>query len=239
MIRNYWLVAIRKLLRHKAHSIINILGLTIGIASCFIIFLLTRYELSYDTFHPGKDRIYRVVAIRSNHLDDTRKLGHLPCSVPPTLQTELTGCEAISGFYLFNAQVTIPGREPRHFDAPERGATPDIVVAQPDYFRIFHYQWLAGNPNTSLNEPFRVVLTSEQLHKYFGDIKPEAAIGRQIIYRDSLNVFVSGIVAAWDHNTDFAFNDFISYATIHNSFLKDYFPIDQWGNWAGASQGFV
>ena len=239
MIRNYWLVAIRKLLRHKIHSIINILGLTIGIASCFIIFLLTRYELSYDTFHPGKDRIYRVVALRGSHLDDTRKLGYLPSSVPPTLQTELTGCEAIAGFYLFNAQVTIPGREPRHFDAPERGATPDIVVAQPAYFRIFHYQWLAGNPATSLNEPFRVVLTSEQLQRYFGDITPAAAIGRQLIYRDSLNVFVSGIVKSWGHNTDFAFNDFISFATVENSFLKGNLSFGQWGNWGGFVQGFV
>ena len=239
MIRNYWLVAIRKLLRHKIHSSINILGLTIGIAACLIIFLLTRYELSYDTFHPDKDRIYRVVALRGSHLDDTRKLGYLPSGVPPMLQTELAGCEATAGFYLFNTQVTIPGREPRHFDAPDRGATPDIVIAQPQYFKIFKYQWLAGNPATSLNEPYRVVLTSDQLKKYFGNIKPEAALGRQIIYHDSLPVFVSGVVAPWGLNTDLAFNDFISFATVEHSFLKDYLSMNQMGNWVAACQGFV
>lgn len=251
MIRNYWLVAIRKLLRSKIHSFINILGLTIGIASCLIIFLLTRYELSCDTFHPGGSRIYRVVALRGSHLEDTRKLGFLPASVPPTLQTELTGCEAVAGFYLFYTQVTIPageprhgneprnGNEPRHFDAPERGATSDIVIAQPDYFKIFHYQWLAGNPTTSLTEPYRVVLTSDQLKRYFGDITPAAAIGREVIYRDSLPVYVSGVVKSWDRNTDFAFNDFISFATVEHTFLKDYLSIGEWHNWNGAAQGFV
>ncbi|HEV2479946.1 MAG TPA: ABC transporter permease [Puia sp.] len=261
MIRNYWLVAIRKLLRHKIHSVINILGLTIGIASCLIIFLLTRYELSTDSFQKDKDRIYRVVALRGSALEDPRKIGYLPSSVPPILQTELTGCEAVAGFYLFNTQVTIPGqgnressephenqeshessalRAPRHFDAPEQGATPDIVIAMPDYFKIFHYQWLAGSPATSLNEPYRVVLTSNQLRRYFGNITPAAAIGRQVIYRDSLPVYVSGIVKSWDHpNTDFAFNDFISFATAEHTFLKDYLSIAQLGNWGGIVQGFV
>jgi len=258
MIRNYWLVAIRKLLRQKIHSVINILGLTIGIASCLIIFLLTRYELSCDTFHPDGSRIYRVVALRGSHLEDARKLGFLPSSVPPTLQSELTGCEAVAGFYLFNTQVTIPGdqsgknREPRHFDAPPPGrprpsvfdarpasATPDIVIAQPEYFRIFHYDWLAGNPATSLNEPFQVVLTSDQLQRYFGDITPAAAIGRQIIYRDSLSVYVSGVVKSWHRHTDFVFNDLISFATVEHSFLKDYLSMGEWHNWNGAAQGFV
>jgi putative ABC transport system permease protein len=279
MIRNYWLVAIRKLLRHKIHSIINILGLTIGIASCLIIFLLTRYELSYDTFHPDKDRIYRVVALRGSQLEDARKLGYLPSSVPPALQKELAGCEAVAGFYLFYTQVTIPVGEarqgnnprqaphgpgtrrntrdtipaseprntsqapqssnPRHFDAPERGATSDIVIAQPEYFKIFHYQWLAGSPATSLNEPFRVVLTSDQLKRYFGDITPAAAIGREVIYRDSLPVYVSGIVKSWGRNTDLAFNDFISFATVQHTFLSDYLSIGQWHNWGSNVQGFV
>ena len=243
MIRNYFLVALRKMLRHKIHTIINVLGLTIAVASCLIIFLLTRYELSTDTFHPGKDRIYRIVALRGSHLDGARKIGYLPSSAPPTLQSELTGCEAVAGFYMLNAKVSIPAaagsKAPKSFDAPSSGATPNIIIAQPEYFKIFQYTWLAGNPATSLSEPFRVVLTQDKLHYYFGNITPEAAIGRQIIYNDSLPVYVSGVVKSWDHNTDFAFTDFISFATTRNSFLKDILGFDQWGMWSGATQGFV
>jgi putative ABC transport system permease protein len=236
MLKNYWLVAIRKILRHKIYSSIDILGLTIGVASCLIIFLVTRFELSYDTFHPDKDRIYRVVALRGHEMN---KMGFLPSSVPITLQGELIGCEAVTGFYNYNATVTIPGHEPKHFDAAERGTPSAIVFAQPQYFDIFKYRWLAGNPTTSLSEPNRVVLTQNEMHYYFGDISPDAAIGRQIIYNDSLNTFVSGVVASWTGNTDFGFKDFISFATVQNNFLKNIFSFGQWGNWTRASQGFV
>jgi putative ABC transport system permease protein len=53
MLKNYWLIAIRKLWKHKVHAVINVAGLTIGLASCLIIFLITQFELGYDRFHPN------------------------------------------------------------------------------------------------------------------------------------------------------------------------------------------
>ena len=240
MIRNYWLVAIRKMLRHKIHSIINILGLTIGIASCLIIFLVTRFELSYDTFHPDKDRIYRVVALLGPNQD---KLAGMVPTAAITFSRELTGCQAVTGFYSYNTTVTIPqpdtnAGQPKHFDAPVH-APSNVIITQPQYFDIFNYRWLAGNPKTSLNEPNKVVLTQNEMRHYFGDISPDAAIGRKIIYNDSLNTFVSGVVQDFTGTTDFNFKDFISYATVPNSFLKDKFSIGQWGGWYGSAQAFI
>ena len=90
MLKTYWLIAVRKMQRNKIQSVINILGLTIGITTCLIIFLLTRFELSYDTFHPNKDRIYRVVADLSNN-GNSAKFGFLLSPLPVTLRDELTG----------------------------------------------------------------------------------------------------------------------------------------------------
>src|SRR5580692_11362702 len=103
MLKTYWLVAVRKMLRYKLHSIVNILGLTIGIASCLVIYLLTRYELSYDTFHPNKDRIYRVVANVGLEKNPPRKRAGLLVPLPMTLQRELTGTNHVAAFYNYVA----------------------------------------------------------------------------------------------------------------------------------------
>jgi putative ABC transport system permease protein len=90
MLKTYWLIAVRKMLRYKLQSIINIVGLTIGIATCLIIFLLSRTELSYDTFHPNKDRIYRVVAEETDNGNSARR-GFLLAPLPITLRDEGNG----------------------------------------------------------------------------------------------------------------------------------------------------
>ena len=131
MLKNYWLVAVRKLLRHKANSTINILGLTIGISTCLIIYLLTRFELSYDTFHPGGDRIYRVVA-DTRHTDsgDFKPMGGMIPPLPMALRGELTGCDAVTGFYNISPTVTIPmapGTPTRKFDRPDQGSPSPVI----------------------------------------------------------------------------------------------------------------
>src|SRR4051794_39551270 len=62
MLRNYLKIAFRNLWRHRVFSLINIMGLTVGMTACFLIFLYIRFELSYDSFHSKADRIYRIVA---------------------------------------------------------------------------------------------------------------------------------------------------------------------------------
>jgi putative ABC transport system permease protein len=95
-----------------------------------------------------------------------------------------------------------------------------ITFADTDYLKIFHYQWLAGNPATALQRPFSVVLTESEAKRYFQDGAPENWMGRSLVYEDSLTVSVTGIVKDWDQHTDFGFKDLLSYSTLENSFLK-------------------
>lgn len=236
MLKNYWLIAVRRLVRHKVYTIINILGLTIGIATCLIIFLLSRFELSYDNFHPGKERIYRVVVGLSD-AKETRPRGFLLQPLALALRKELTGCDDVVAFYNYPAKVTLSPT--KQFDAPERGAPSPIIVTDSQYFGMFSYQWLAGNAATSLNDPFSVVLTEQEMRHYFGAIDPEKAIGRTVIYNDSLRTHVTGIVRDFKANTDFSFKDFIALSTVEHSFLNQVIDMTDWGIWDYDTQGFV
>jgi putative ABC transport system permease protein len=244
MLKNYWLVAIRKLWKHKAHTAINILGLTIGLASCLIIFLITHFELGYDHFHPNGDRIYRIVT-HEGPKDQPGNNGAVPGPLPPALRKELSGFQAVSAFLNANSKVIIPGKgtgqQTKELEAPPEGTPSPIIITDPQYFQIFQYKWLAGNPATSLNDPFRVVLSAAEVQKYFGDITPRDAIGREVFYPDldSLKTYVSGVVEDWDQHTDFGFRDFISYSTAQSTDLKRDFHLNAWGGMGGYSQGFV
>jgi ABC-type lipoprotein release transport system permease subunit len=244
MLKTYWLIAVRKMLRYKIQSVINILGLTIGITTCLVIFLLTRFELSYDTFHPNKDRIYRVVADVSFN-NRPEHLSSLLIPLPITLQKELTGVRHVAAVYVYRPRVDIPQQErsvspAKSFDAPADDAVrSSIIITDPQYFAVFHYQWLAGNAATSLTNPHSVVLTENEMTKYFGNISPDQAVGRTVIYADSLKMYVTGIVKDWSGNTDLNFKDFLSLSTVPGSFLKKFINMDAWGLWAGRAQAFV
>jgi putative ABC transport system permease protein len=221
MLKNYWMVAWRSLIRNKMYSLVNMLGLSLGICACLAIYLITRHELSYDNFHPDRDRIYCVDAVMHG--------GHWNCvpgPMPEAMRREMTGFETVAAYQTCQASVTIPGgpnQKPKHFD--DAGS---IAIAEPQYFNIFRYQWLSGNAATSLAMPNSVVLTADKARQYFGNMAPGEVIGRTIYYRDSLAATVTGVVADWTGNSDFNFGQWLSYTTIPVSFLKDEITLDSW-----------
>jgi putative ABC transport system permease protein len=241
MLKSYLKIAWRSIVRRRIYGIIHVLGLTLGISACLIIYLITRFELSYDNFHPNKDRIYRVVAEHRRPGEPARKMGFVVSPLPMTMRGELSGLETVSAFYNYYAKVTVPGPGAvRKFDEAKMGEqVSDIIVADPQYFELFRYQWLAGNPATALRQPFTVVLSEKEASKYFGSAPAEDAVGRQVVYNDSLVLTVTGIVRDWDKASDFGFRDFISLATVPHSFLKNSIDLNAWGMWDFDSQGFV
>jgi putative ABC transport system permease protein len=89
----------RNLIRQKGYTLINVLGLSVGIGASLVIYLITSHELSYDRFHPDTDRIYRLVA---NHRDEQHKgdgLGYMIRPLPLALRNELTGFEQVTEFH--------------------------------------------------------------------------------------------------------------------------------------------
>jgi len=208
MLKSYFLIAWRNIARNKIYAFINILGLTLGICACLVIFLLIHHELSFDNFHPDGKHLYRVVATTQSG-NDKFTSAIAPPPLTQAARKETSGWEAIAPYYLLNDST---------------------IFTEPSWFSIFKYDWLAGNPATALNRPFSVVLSEYSARRHFGNVPSAGLIGKELVYRDSLRVTVTGIVKDWEGNTDFPYTNFISLNTVPVSFMKNEIPLDQWGD---------
>lgn len=232
MLKNYFKIALRNIIRKKVYTAINILGLSFGICACIVLYLIISYEFSFDSFHPDKKRIYRVIANVTESTGDKLNFAKIPPGVSMAGRSGLTGLDAIAGIIPYNAKISVQdeNKSIKHFESrKDESNYLTTVIAEPAYFDIFKYEWLAGNSKTALASPFTVVLAESKARLYFGDISPDKMLGKQVIYQDSLMLSVSGIVQDWDKNSDLAFTDFISFATLQKSFLKNSIQIDSWG----------
>ena len=108
MLKNYFKIAWRNITRHKIFSFINILGLALGICTCIVIFLISRYELSTDAFHPDKDRIYRLVEVVTHPDGSSEKVACAPLDISQTVRAKFTGAEAIAQYFLYAAKISVP-----------------------------------------------------------------------------------------------------------------------------------
>src|SRR5450631_1996344 len=106
MIKNYFTIAWRNITRHKAFTAINVLGLALGISACVIIYGITSYDLNFDTFHPGKERIYRIVGESRDKDGQTHFFNSIVTDVAG-LQTDIPGFENKAAFYTYGADVSI------------------------------------------------------------------------------------------------------------------------------------
>ncbi len=230
MLRNYFKIAWRNIVRSKIYTAINVLSLALGITACIVIYLIVHYEFSFDTFHPDKERIYRVVSNFQEANGNKHSLTTVSAAVPAALVEEISGIENLVALYPFDATITIPDRanDSKKFDSRILHDYLATVFVDSSCFDIFKYEWLAGNSSTALNDPFKVVITESKAHLYFGSLAPQMVLGKELVYNDSLRVSVSGVIRDWKENTDIHFTDFISFATIKGSFLKNEVKLESW-----------
>ncbi len=239
MLYNYLKIALRNLLRHKVFSFINVLGLSIGISTSLIIFLMARYEFSYDTFE-NADRIYRVVMDLKFNGEEGHSAG-VPAPLSQAIQEEVSGVESTVPIMQFQgdatAKITIlrKGTIPPIILKKQTG----IVFTNPQYFSLLPYQWLAGSSATALQNPFQVVLTQSRAKQYFPALTSNDIIGKQIRYNDDFTATVSGIVQDLKQTTSLDAVEFISFATIAETHLQDNFMMTVWNDWMAYSQVYV
>ncbi|MDR3696029.1 FtsX-like permease family protein [Mucilaginibacter sp.] len=234
MFKNNLKTAWRHIIRHKIYTTINVMGLALGICGCLVIYLVASFEFSFDTFHPDKERIYCVDGSLAGRTDDHAHWNSVPAPMPDAMRQEMTGFEVVAAFQRYRAKTTIQlSGLSRKFDANK------AIIAQPQYFNILPYTWLSGSSRTALTEPNSVVLTESRARIYFGNLPADQVIGKVITYDDSLKVTVTGVLADWNRNSDFNFSEFISYATIRATFLKQSFDLDNWGRLNHGSQVLV
>ena len=210
MFNNYLTIVIRLLLRYKGYSLINVLGLAIGIAGCVLIVLYVHDELSYDQYHQNKDRIYRLAVSETaeGRLDVSAKS---PSAWGPVLVQEYPEIEAITRIRPPASRWLIRYGGKRFYEE-------HFVFADSTIFGIFTIPLVQGNANSALAEPHSVVLSESMAQKYFGDENP---IGKIITGDDKYEFSVTGIMRDLPDNSHFHFDFLASYASLAPNKLYD------------------
>ncbi|HEV3252648.1 MAG TPA: ABC transporter permease, partial [Puia sp.] len=200
MTNNYLKSAFRSLVRNKTNSVINIIGLAVGIAACLLIFLIVQFELSFDNFHKNKDRIYRVVSVPYKSGIAFNITASVPLPVAGGLRMDYPQLEQVAAIFGRDGQITIPseGKDNAEKKFKEEKS---FYYAESSFFDIFHFEWLAGDPKTALNLANTAVLTQETAERYFGDWK--TAVGKTIKFENKDIYLVTGILKNIPFNTDF------------------------------------
>src|SRR5688572_19288905 len=148
MMKSIFTTAVRNLSRHKIFSLINILGLAIGISASLVIYLIVQYDFSFDKFHKDRDQIYRVV---SSFEFQNEKFYNSGVSYPlgDVMRNEVTGLEKVAPVCLMNSAVKVSVIKFSTNTPTTYKNQKNIVFANEHYFNVFNYEWIAGSPKTS------------------------------------------------------------------------------------------
>jgi len=214
MIKNLLLIALRNLKKDFWYSLLNILGLTIGITFSLFLIFYVKDELSYDKHHKNSDRIFRIVSyIQEKDKNTDWTLTQLPLG--PTLQKDYPEVEQ---------QVRFMGRERTLF----RNGTKEFYETKAYYvdstiFKVFTHKFVEGNAATALNAPFDIVISKTLAKKYFGNT---SAVGKTLksVY-DTYNV--TGVIEDVPQSSHIRYDMLISISTAIRNF-----PVgpESWGN---------
>jgi putative ABC transport system permease protein len=191
---NYWKVALRKIRRHKGYSLINIVGLAIGMACCILILTWVRDELSYDRFHKNADRICRIVAVDRSGGNMAKASGS-PSLIGPTLvekYPEFLNFARVqcgwSGYFLHYGEKNFMEMK--------------LATVDPSFFEVFQYPFIQGNPQTALDDRYTIVLTESLAKKIFGDEDP---MGR-VLKISATDFKVTGVMEDIPRNSHLRFD---------------------------------
>lgn len=186
MFKNYFKTAFRRLSRNRMYTIVNIIGLTVGITSCILIGLFIKNELSYDRFNKNADRIVRVNMSYGNSIS-TSNAAVTGTKVGPQFQLTFPQVESYVRLYPISGIVKY---QDKMFNEKK------ILYADSTFFQIFSFHLLRGNPATALSTPNDIVITPEIAKKYFGDADPVGKVLHIGTEPGSQNDYtVTGVVA--------------------------------------------
>ncbi|MGD9345944.1 MAG: ABC transporter permease [Candidatus Aminicenantes bacterium] len=204
MLKNYILIAWRNLHRQKGFSFINISGLAIGIACCILIFIYINDELNYDKYHKNADRIFRGISY-STIGGETRVFARMPSALAPGLKEAIPEIEASVRLFQFDVLRFKHGE--KNFEIS------NFYGADPNFFTIFSYEFIDGDPQTVLQNPQTLVITEDTAIQIFGTVD---AVGKSIsvpFRQGNQDLHIMGVVKNNPRNSHFRFNIVLSINT--------------------------
>ncbi len=220
-------IALRNLWKYKGYTAINVFGLSIGLASCLLIFIFVRYETSYDKDYANSDRIYRIVTQWKYADGNEFHSQGVPMPLAPAMRADFSQFEKVAAIQQDGGIIKVRAQNGK----PEIKTSEDVYYAEPSFFEIFQYSWLSGNPKQSLTEPNSVVLTEKTANIYFGSWKN--ALGKSINFQNNTDFKVTGILKDHGPNTSYPIDIIFSYASFQGRNLKE------WGSVSSSSECYV
>ncbi len=210
MFSNYLKTSIRIILRNKVFSLINIIGLALGMASCIMISLFVQHELSYDRFNEKADQIYRV-SYRSEFENKASMYAKTPAPLAQALINDYP--EVIAGARIYKDENQSVEYDDKIFIENR------FFYADPSLFTVFSIPFIQGNAATALEKPNSIVITRSIAEKYFGGNDP---VGKNIIFKGSEVYRITGIVNDVPVNSHFHYDFLASFSTLDRSESEDW-----------------
>lgn len=215
--------ALATLRRYPAYAGLNILGLSLALGCCLLLYWFVRFHYSFEEDQPDQGRIVRVVTELKNTVGGVNYSPGIPLPVGPALRRELPWLAEVAmsigqGGQLVQVPAR-PGQPVRKFVEDE-----GLAFVEPAFFSVLHYHWLLGSPRQSLSKPFSAVLTQRLARRYFGTVNP---VGRKLRLNNRYDVTVTGLLADIPLATDRRYELFLSWATVP-LVGRDGTPLDSW-----------
>jgi len=218
MLKNYFIVAWRNLLRSRTISLINIFGLAIGLLVCGLIYQYVHFEQSYDKFHVNGHRLYRV-ALENTISDSPSASATNHPAVGPAMERDFPEVEASTRFIRASFFVNTLAVSYQRKDGEQRTFIEDkMYVADTPFLTMFSFPLVEGDPLTALKEPRSVVISETMKQKYFGNAP---AMGKEISLNREVNLVVTGIMKDIPPNSHLSFNSLVSFSTLGESWGHD------------------
>ena len=202
MLKHYLSIAFRNLMKHGRFTIINILGLTISLTCCLLIFIFISHELSFDDFHVQADDIYRITYEMSEE-EQQRNIAITPNIIAPTLIREFPQVQSACRVY--------PSKSVLKFD-DQMYEESGIIYADSSFLDIFDFAVLEGDSKSALDRPHTIVLTRRMAQKYFQEQSP---IGKTLLSGSNLTPYeVTAVVENPPLNSHLDFDFIFSYLSL-------------------------
>jgi putative ABC transport system permease protein len=215
MLRNYIKVIIRNVGKQKAYTFINIAGFAVGLATCILILLYVIHELSYDKFHSNAARIYRI-GVQGNLSGENVKY---PLSNLGTGPAMLKDYYEVENFTRLYGLPRIPIKYGQNNFFEER-----LAYVDPQFFEVFSFPLIQGNPETALEAPYSIILTRDMAEKYFGDDNP---LGKQLKLNNRYDYNVTGVIENFPENSHLKADFLCSIETFYVINDRD---VEEWTN---------
>ncbi len=232
MIRNFFISALRNLLRNKVFTLLNIGGLVLGIGSAVVLFSFIKHETNYNEYNSNFDRVYRVIIAGVSQGTDFQT-SQVPHPLASVLKDELAGAEKVAQlFYHGEAQISLT-----ESDKIRNFMQDGIAFSDEDLFEILDFNWLAGGGYLETGKS--VVISRKVAEKYFNLTHDfHSVLGETLVIDNTHSLTIRGIFDDLPEQTDFPFSMIIDYQSQNG--VNDYFGEGKlWGRLNGRTNAIL